>query len=142
MNKIMDEEYQIVYIDQPPWEIIGGGIADYNTQQAGNDEGKNLCFVLRSPDQDIIGGVIGATYWNWLYINLMWIKEEFRGRGFGHQLLTLAEQEARQRGAEYAYLDTFSFQAPDFYKKHGYEVFGELNNFPPGHKRYFLSKQL
>ena len=142
MNKIMDEKYQIVYIDQPPWEIIGGGIADYNTQQAGDDEGKNLCFVLRSPDQDIIGGVIGATYWNWLYINLMWIKEEFRGRGFGHQLLTLAEQEARQRGAEYAYLDTFSFQAPDFYKKHGYEVFGELNDFPPGHRRYFLSKQL
>jgi len=142
MNKIMDEEYQIVYIDQPPWEIIGGGIAEYNTQQAGDDQGKNLCFVLRSPDQEIIGGVIGATYWNWLYINLMWIKEEFRGRGFGHQLLTLAEQEARQRGAEYAYLDTFSFQAPDFYKKHGYEVFGELNDFPPGHRRYFLSKQL
>ena len=142
MNKIMDEKYQIVYIDQPPWEIIGGGIAEYNTQQAGDDQGKNLCFVLRSPDQEIIGGVIGATYWNWLYINLMWIKEEFRGRGFGHQLLTLAEQEARERGAEYAYLDTFSFQAPDFYKKHGYEVFGELNDFPPGHRRYFLSKQL
>jgi ribosomal protein S18 acetylase RimI-like enzyme len=138
----MDEEYQIVYIDQPPWEIIGGGITDYNSQQAGDDEGKNLCFVLRSPDQEIVGGVIGATYWNWLYINLMWIKEEFRGRGFGHQLLTLAEQEARQRGAEYAYLDTFSFQAPGFYKKHGYEVFGELNNFPPGHQRYFLRKQL
>ena len=142
MNKIMDEGYQIVYIEQPAWEIIGGGITDYNSQQAGDDEGKNLCFVLRSPDQEIVGGVIGATYWNWLYINLMWIKEEFRGRGFGHQLLTLAEQEARQRGAEYAYLDTFSFQAPGFYKKHGYEVFGELNNFPPGHQRYFLSKHL
>ena len=138
----MDEGYQIVYIEQPAWEIIGGGIAHYNTQQAGDDEGKNLCFVLRSPDQEIVGGVIGATYWNWLYINLMWIKEEFRGRGFGHQLLTLAEQEALQRGAEYAYLDTFSFQAPDFYKKHGYEVFGELKDFPPGHQRYFLSKQL
>lgn len=138
----MDEEYQIVYIAQPAWEIIGGGITEYNTQQAGDDGGKNLCFVLRSPDQEIVGGVIGATYWNWLYINLMWIKEEFRGRGFGHQLLTLAEQEARQRGAEYAYLDTFSFQAPDFYKKHGYEVFGELNDFPPGRQRYFLSKKL
>jgi ribosomal protein S18 acetylase RimI-like enzyme len=138
----MDEEYQIVYIDQPAWEIIGGGITEYNTQQAGDDEGKNLCFVLRSPDQEIVGGVIGATYWNWLYINLMWIKEEFRGRGFGHQLLTLAEQEGRQRGAEYVYLDTFSFQAPDFYKKHGYEVFGELKEFPPGHQRYFLTKQL
>ena len=70
------------------------------------------------------------------------IKEELRGQGFGHRLLTLAEDEARHRGAKKAHLDTFSFQAPDFYKQHGYEVFGELQDFPPGHQRYFLSKQL
>jgi hypothetical protein len=58
------------------------------------------------------------------------------------QLLTLAEDEARQRGAKNVYLDTFSFQAPDFYKQHGYQVFGELEDFPPGHERYFLTKKL
>jgi len=72
----------------------------------------------------------------------MWLKEELRGRGYGHQLLLLAEEEGRKRGAKQVYLDTFSFQAPDFYKKHGYEVFGELHDFPPGHQRYFLTKQL
>jgi len=138
----MDEAYQIVYVDDPAWEIIGGGIVEYNTQQAGDDQGKNLCFVLRSPDQEIVGGVIGATYWDWLYINLMWIKEELRGRGYGYQLLMLAEEEGRKRGAKQAYLDTFSFQAPNFYKKCGYAVFGELHDFPPGHQRYFLTKQL
>lgn len=56
--------------------------------------------------------------------------------------LTLAEHEARQRGAKNAYLDTFSFQALNFYKRHGYQVFGELPNLPPGHQRYFLTKQL
>lgn len=138
----MDEEYQIVYVDNPAWEIIGGGITEYNTQQAGDDQGKNLCFVLRSPDQEIVGGVIGATYWDWLYINLMWIKEELRGRGYGQQLLRLAEEEGRKRGATQVYLDTFSFQAPGFYEKYGYEVFGELRDFPPGHQRYFLTKRL
>ncbi len=138
----MDEEYQIMYVDQPAWEIIGGGISEFNTQQAGDDNGKNLCFVLRAPDQQIVGGVIGATYWNWFYVNLMWIKEELRGRGYGQRLLELAEQEARQRGAKHAYLDTFSFQAPDFYKKSGYQVFGELHDFPAGHLRYFLVKDL
>lgn len=138
----MDEEYQIVYVDAPAWEIIGGGIQDYNTQQAGDDQGKNLCFVLRSPDQEIVGGVIGATYWDWLYINLMWIKEELRGHGYGQRLLMLAEEEGRKRGAKQVYLDTFSFQAPGFYKKYGYEVFGELHDFPPGHRRYFLTKRL
>ena len=138
----MGEEYQIVYVDAPAWEIIGGGITDYNTQQAGDDQGENLCFVLRSPDQEIVGGVIGATYWNWLYINLMWIKEELRGRGYGQRLLMLAEEEGRKRGATQVYLDTFSFQSPGFYQKYGYEVFGELHEFPPGHQRYFLTKRL
>jgi len=138
----MGEEYNIVYLEKPEWGIIGGGISQYNTQQAGADNGQNLCFVLQGPDQEIVGGVIGATHWDWFYINLMWIKDEFRGRGYGHRLLTQAEDEARQRGARNAYLDTFSFQAPDFYKKHGYQVFGELKDFPTGHQRYFLSKQL
>jgi len=141
----MDEEYQIVYVDKPEqsaWGIIGHGIHSYNEQQAGDNKSQRLCFVLNAPDQEIVGGVIGATYWDWLYIDLLWVKDELRGRGYGHRLLTLAENEARQRCAKNAYLDTFSFQAPDFYKQHGYQVFGELRNFPAGHQRYFLTKQL
>jgi len=75
-------------------------------------------------------------------IDLLWVKDELRGRGYGSRLLTLAEDEARQCGAKSVYLDTFSFQAPNFYKPHGYQVFGELQNFPAGHQRYFLTKQL
>lgn len=138
----MQPKYEIKYLDQPAWEVIGGGLTDFNTQQAGDDEGKNLCFVLQSPSNEIVGGVIGATYWNWLYINLMWVKEDLRGQGFGQQLLSLAEDEAKTRGAKYAYLDTFSFQAPGFYQKYGYQEFGRLENFPPGHTRHFLTKAL
>ena len=138
----MDEEYKIIYVDKPEWGIIGGGISQYNKQQAGDDQGQNLCFVLRAPDEEVVGGVIGATFWDWLYIDLMWIKEDLRGRGYGHRLLEFAEEEGRKRGAKNAYLGTFSFQAPEFYKKRGYQVFGELKDFPQGHQRYFLTKQL
>ena len=138
----MTEAYEIVYTDEPAWNIIGGGINEYNEQQAGKQHGKLLCFVVRAPDGDVLGGVIGETHWNWLYVNLMWLREDLRGQGYGQRLLALAEEEARQRGAEYAYLDTFSFQAPEFYKKQGYEVFGTLENFPPGHQRYFMTKAL
>ena len=86
--------------------------------------------------------MIAEFYWDWLYIDLLWVKDELRGLGYGHRILTLVEQEARQLGAKNAFMDTFSFQAPDFYKQHGYQVFGELNDFPPGHQRYFLKKQL
>lgn len=138
----MAEEYQIVHVDKPEWDIIGGGIQDYNTQQAGDDQAKSLCVVLRGPDQEVVGGVIGATYWDWLHIDLMWVKEELRGRGYGHRLLTAAEDEGRRRGAKNAFLDTFSFQTPDFYRQLGYSVFGELQDFPPGHQRFFMKKQL
>ena len=141
----MVDEYQIVYVDNPEqsaWGIIGQGINNYNQQQAGDEKAQRLCFALKGPDQVIVGGVIAVTYWDWLFIDLMWVKDELRGRGYGHRLLTLVEDEARQRGAKNVYLDTFSFQAPDFYKQHGYQVFGELQNFPAGHQRYFLTKQL
>ncbi len=138
----MADDYQIAYLDEPAWGIIGPAIDGYNKQRAGEDGAQSLCFVLRAPDEEIVGGVIGATYWDWLHIDLMWVKEELRGRGYGHRLLTLAEERARQRGARRAYLDTFSFQAPDFYRRHGYRVFGELPDFPAGHRRYFLTKEL
>ena len=139
---ILDEEFSIVSVDKPEWGIIGQAISNFNEQQVGDDKAQNLCFILKAPDQEIVGGVIGATYWDWFHLDLMWVKEELRGRGFGRRLLTLAEDEARQRGAKNAFLDTFSFQAPNFYQQHGYQVFGELQDFPSGHQRYFLKKQL
>lgn len=141
----MSEEYTIVQAEKPEdamWEVIGGGIHNYNIQQAGDAQGKQVCFILYTPDQQIAGGLIGETHWGWFYINLMFIKEELRGRGYGHRILTLAEDEAHRYGAKHAYLDTFSYQAPGFYKKHGYEVFGELKDFPLGHQRYYLKKEL
>ena len=141
----MNEEYDIISVDKPDdsvWEVVGGGIHNFNLQQAGDTQHKQLCYVLRAPDQKIAGGLIGATYWNWFYIELLFVNEELRGRGYGHRLLEFAEDEARQRGAKNVYLDTFSFQAPGFYKKHGYHVFGKLQDFPPGHQRYFFTKQL
>jgi GNAT superfamily N-acetyltransferase len=141
----MDKEYHIAYVEKPgdaEWGTIGQAVNEYNIQRTGGYQSQSLCFVLHSPDREIVGGVIGSTYWDWLYIDLLWVKEDLRGCGYGHRLLTAAEQEARQRGAKNAYLDTFSFQAPDFYEQHGYQVFGTLEDFPTGHQRYFLTKLL
>lgn len=137
-----EEEYTIAQVDKPEWETIGTNLSAYNKQQAGGGQAQNLCFVIKSPDGKTVGGVIGDMHWDWLHVDLLWITDELRGHGYGHRLLTLIEEEARRRGAKNAYLDTFSFQAPDFYKQHGYRVFGELPDFPAGHTRYFFVKQL
>jgi GNAT superfamily N-acetyltransferase len=93
---------------------------------------------VHGPDGNTAGGVIGAVFWDWLYIDLMWLPEGLRGRGLGRELLQSLEEEARKQGARHVFLDTFSFQAPGFYQKHGYEVFGELPGFPAGHTRFYL----
>jgi GNAT superfamily N-acetyltransferase len=141
----MNQEYRIVYVEKPEesaWGIIGQGLHNYNVQHAGDTNFQRLCFILQADDETIAGGVLGEIHWDWLYIDLMWVSESQRGCGHGQRLLEAIEEEARQRGAKNVYLDTFSFQAPDFYKKHGYIVFGELKNFPAGHQRFFLTKQL
>jgi GNAT superfamily N-acetyltransferase len=141
----MDENYQIKYVDKPEesvWGIIGKGLDQFNIQKAGDDNFQRICFALYAPDQEIAGGVVGEIYWDWLYVGLMWVKDELRGAGYGQRLLMRIEDEARTRGAKNVYLDTFSFQAPDFYKKQGYQVFGKLKNFPTGHQRFFLTKKL
>jgi len=138
----MTEDFEFTYVKEPDWDVIGGGISEYNLQQAGDDTGVYLCFVAKTPDQKVVGGVIGVTYYEWLFIQLMWVKEDLRSHGLGHRLLELAEDEGRKRGAKNAFLDTFSFQAPEFYKKYGYEVFGTLPDFPPGHTRYYMKKKL
>ena len=89
-----------------------------------------------------MGGLVGETFWDWLHVDLLWVAEELRGRGYGSRLLAAAEAEAVRRGCGHAYLETLGFQAPDFYRARGYRVFGELADFPPGHTRYFMRKSL
>ena len=141
----MEDEYSVSYVDDPEesaWGIIGRGVGTFNKQQAGENDFQRLCYVLNSPEKEIVGGVLAELYWKWLFIELLWVKEELRGQGYGHTLLTKVETEARNRGARNAYLDTFSFQAPEFYAKHGYRQFGKLQDFPKGHQRLFLTKLL
>ena len=141
----MNKEIKITYIDKPEesaWGIIGRGVGTYNKERAGVNQFQRLCFVIQETEEEILGGVMAEVYWEWLYIDLLWVKEELRGQGYGRRLMETVEKKARELGAKNAYLDTFSFQAPEFYQKLGYQVFGELPAFPPGHERFYMKKEL
>ena len=89
----------------------------------------------------IVAGLAGETYCGWLSIRYLWVSEGLRSRGVGRELMAQAEARARDRGCHSAWLDTFSFQAPGFYEKLGYEEFARLD-FPPDHQRHFFKKRL
>ena len=89
-----------------------------------------------------MGGLLGGTYWGYLYIEILWVSERKRGHGYGHALLDAAESEALSRGCKNAHLDSHDFQALSFYQGSGYQIVGQLDDLPPGHTRYLLRKVL
>lgn len=100
-------------------------------------------FIIKNEQENVIAGILGGIgYWNGLEINILWVDATYRGTGIGKKLLQHAENVAAQKGATISMLDTFDFQAEDFYLKNGYTTIGEINNFPNGHRRIYLSKQL
>lgn len=112
----------------------------FSASKTGPLDYTQLLLESRNAAGELEGGLIGKVFYRWLYVELLWVAEEARGRGIGTQLLTTGEDHAKARGCRHAWLDTFSFQAPDFYAKRGYIVFGELEDYPPGHRRFFLRK--
>ncbi len=103
---------------------------------------KPLALVLREDTGGIAGGLIGTTQWEWLRIDILAVAETHRGSGWGRLLIQEAEKVAVSAGCHSAWVDTFSFQSPDFYSRLGYQVFGELADYPKGQTRYFLAKKL
>lgn len=99
-----------------------------------------LDLFLRNDAGAIVGGLIAATYWSWLTIDDLWLREDLRAGGYGRQLLAHAERSARNRGCAHASLTTFSFQARGFYEKAGYRVVGQLTDYPPGETYFWLRK--
>lgn len=100
-----------------------------------------IYLSLREGDQ-IVGGLIGHTNWEWLYVETLSVATPLRNRGYGRQLMEMAEATARSRNCVGAWVDTYSFQSPGFYERLGYRIFGTLPKYPGTERRIFLMKML
>ena len=101
-----------------------------------------LAILLKDGRDAILGGAFGHVWGGWLDLSLLWVAEPLRGQGYGKKLLEAAEKEARAQDCRGVFVSTFSFQARPFYEKFGYEVTGEIPDYPSGHAFYFLKKTL
>ncbi len=118
------------------------GLIAFNQRHGVPREEVPLALFVRDAADTVRGGLWGRSYWGWMFVKWLWVAEELRGQGWGRKLMEQAEAVARERGCRGVFLDTFSFQAPDFYLALGYEVFAELEDLPPGGSRLYFRKLL
>lgn len=122
-------------------EAIGDRLGEYNERFFDNPNYAYFGLFVRSEAQAIRAGLVGHVYAGWLFVKYLWVGAELRRGGIGRGLMTEAERRALALRCHSAWVDTFSFQAPEFYKKLGYREFARLD-YPPGHQRIFFRKQL
>jgi GNAT superfamily N-acetyltransferase len=122
--------------------LVTDNVINVNFSRTGVADWHPVGFFLRSRRGEWLGGLTGYVWGGWLHVNFLWVSEALRSRGHGTRLMDAAEAMAKERGAFAATLETFTHQAPEFYRKRGYTVFGRLDDYPPGHAKLFLSKRL
>tara|TARA_R110002126_G_C10139125_1_gene470445 strand:+ start:35 stop:457 length:423 start_codon:yes stop_codon:yes gene_type:complete len=127
-------------------QFVGDKIVTFNRINAPFTQDNNfvsLNFHIKDYSGSVIAGINSLMYcWGMLHVGVLFVEESYRGQQLGSILLKKVEDEAKSMGASLSHLDTFDWQAKDFYLKAGYEIFGVLEACPPGHKRYYMKKIL
>lgn len=118
------------------------GLLKYNLARIENKDVRELGIYLEDEKGKINAGLIGSTHGNWLEVKYLWVDDEFRGQDIGTKLIKTAEDKAKQRGCKYAFLNTFGFQAREFYLKLGFSEVFTLDEYPLTGKKHYLTKNL
>lgn len=141
----MSDDLAISVTDAPSAEdlkIIGDSLTAFNQADVGPANREPLAVLVRERSGRIVAGLSGHTAWGWLYVQWLWVAKDRRGQRLAGRMLVAAEDAARVRGCHGAYIDTFSPVALRTYQRAGYEIWGELKDFPKGRTRTFLQKPL
>lgn len=139
---MIGSDLQLSFEKNPPRDLrrtLGERIDEFNARTVPFEQ-EQFALVLRDADDSLVGGLYAVLYWGWLFVDELWIDDDWRGNGLGSELLRRAEMWAREHGCHSVWLDTF--QAHGFYEKLGYEVFGTLDDYPAGQRRSFLKKRI
>ena len=122
--------------------VIHEGLRAFTDGYAGPVNARPFAIFVRDHDGAVVGGLEGELRWTWLFIGYLWLPERLRGQGLGSALVARAEAYAETQGCTGVYLDTLEFQALNFYERHGYSIYGVLDGFQPGFRRFHLQKHL
>ncbi|MFC4805397.1 GNAT family N-acetyltransferase [Filifactor villosus] len=117
-------------------------IREYNRSKREQSKSEPLNIYAEDEQGNLMAGMVAETFGNWLEIEYLYVRDDLRGQGLGSKILKMAEKEAKERKCKYSFVDTFNFQAPKFYEKHGYKEVFALKNYPYTGERYYYTKEL
>lgn len=124
------------------YKVLSDGMLNYHDKMGHRRTSEVINIFLKDSKKKVYGGAIATVLWNGIEINSLWVDESLRSQGYGRKLVLEIEKEGRARGCTIVYTNTFSWQAPKFYEKLGYKVYGKLENFPPGNNLTYFYKEL
>lgn len=123
-------------------QLLEEKIGDYNSGALQQYDGHWFTKLFKDVNGNIIAGIGGWTWAKACEVTQFWVDEKLRRQGLGKRLLQAAEEEAIQQGCVSIVIKTFSFQAPDFYLKHGYQLEHVIPDFPQGCSYYTVIKRM
>ena len=141
----MTADVRCEFTDRPTaddLDVVDAGLHLYNLAAADLAAVKSLACFARTGAGELIGGLRARQWGSAVEVQQLWVDERHRRRGIAARLMRLLEQAVRERGATVIYLDTFSFQAPEFYRRCGYRSALRIDGFPDGIARHLMVKDL
>jgi ribosomal protein S18 acetylase RimI-like enzyme len=121
---------------------LGRELTAFNNRATGADDEADLSVRVTDSDGELVAGLTGWTWGDCAGINMVWVRKDRRHQGWGSRMLRAAEEEARRRGCTQISVSSFSFQAPAFYRRHGYLDTGRREGIPGGHVDHHFWKSL
>lgn len=137
--------YKIAFVENPDpkdVQILNDGIMAYAKEKVGFDPIRFFAFFIRDEKEQIIGGCSCDMLYGCVYVDSLWVNENFRGKGYGKQLIQQAEKLAKENDCNFISVNTMNWEALDFYKKLGFQVEFERHGFVGDSVFYFLRKNL
>jgi ribosomal protein S18 acetylase RimI-like enzyme len=139
---VNDDPISVSDVDDGLSGTLSDLINEFNVEATGFDDGRVLSVALRGPDGSVEAGLTGWTWGGCGYIQFLFVRADVRRVGLGSRLLTAAEVEAMARGCSQMVVSSHTFQAPDFYRRHGYTEYARTLGYPRGHAEVHLIKML
>lgn len=142
--RIKDRTMRLVYSENPDpkdQKYLDDQLMGFNADKVNGYAFNHFIYKMTDDSGLMVAGIDCRLGGGWLEIISLWVSEQHRKNKIGERLLLAAEKTAKERGCHGAYLYTYSFQAPGFYEKNGYAVFGVLENYYKTHSKFYLKKR-